>query len=289
MPQSRLRQLLKFIRVFGFMGGLRLWCALVMQMRSRSKILELRVPGFAAPIRLRRADLPIFWQILVMQENDFHALPQARWVQDAYASILAEGNRPVIVDCGGHVGLSAVWFASRFPDAIVYSIEPDESNFTLLSQNTGAYANIVPLRGGVWSRSCHLEISNPGSGSASFRLREVFDPTPLEQANLLRAYTVGEVIRREEDHRALLVKIDVEGAEKEIFQDPPEWLQSVVMVIIELHDWLLPGQGTSRNFLRRIAEQDFDVVLRGENLLAFHAPNLSGSTGPLLQASRVAG
>src|SRR5947207_461149 len=108
MPKSRLRQLLKFIRVFGITGGIRLWFSLLIQSNAGS--LVLRVPGMASPINLRQRDLPIFWQILVMQENDFQSLPQAARMAEIYKRILAEGKRPLIVDCGGHIGLSSVWF-----------------------------------------------------------------------------------------------------------------------------------------------------------------------------------
>src|ERR1700678_2218138 len=195
MPKSRLRQLLKFIRVFGFIGGVRLWCALVTQSGSDDSLLKLHVPGLMAPIHLRGRDLPIFWQIMVMQENDFQSLPQASPVNDVYRKILSEGNRPVIVDCGGHIGLSAVWFGSHFPEAIVYSVEPDLSNFKLLQQNTKVYPNITPLNGGIWSQPCHLEISNPLSGSASFQLREVSKVVSSEESDLLRAYTIEEIVR----------------------------------------------------------------------------------------------
>jgi len=269
MPESRLIQLLKFIRVFGITGGIRLWFSLLLQAGSAS--LLLRVPGMASPIHLRQRDLPIFWQILVMRENDFQSLPQAARMSDIYNRILAEGKRPLIVDCGGHIGLSTVWFASRFPEALIYCIEPDESNFALLQQNTKPYTNVIPLRGGVWNRSCHLEISNPLSGSASFRLREVFDPVASEEAKLLRAYTIEEIVHKEEANRLFLVKIDIEGAESQVFQESTGWLGNTTMVIIELHDWLLPGQGTSKNFFKRLGESNFDVVLHGENLLLFQA------------------
>jgi FkbM family methyltransferase len=269
MPTSRLRQLLKFIRVFGVAGGIRLWVNLLMQTASSSELLELNVPGLAAPIHLRRRDLPIFWQILVMQENDFQSLPQARRMKDIYRQTLSEGKKPLIVDCGGHIGLSTVWFASRFPEAVVYCIEPDTSNFKLLQHNTSPYPNVTPLAGGIWNRACHLEISNPGSGSASFQLREVDGKIDSDQPNLLRAYTIEEVVQKSEMNRLFLVKIDIEGAESVVFQDPADWLKAATILIIELHDWLLPGQGTSKNFFKRLGENDFDVVIRGENLLLF--------------------
>jgi FkbM family methyltransferase len=269
MPASRLRQLLKFIRVFGVTDGTRLWINLLLQTASSTELLELSVPGLTAPIHLRRRDLPIFWQILVRQENDFQSLPQAGRMKEIYRRTLSDGEKPLIVDCGGHIGLSTVWFASRFPEAVIYCIEPDTSNFKLLQRNTSPYPNVTPLPGGIWNRACNLEIANPNSGSASFQLREVDGLLESEQPNLLRAYTIEEIIRKDEGNHLFLVKIDIEGAESVVFQDHAEWLKAARVLIIELHDWLLPGQGTSKNFFKRLGENDFDVVIRGENLLLF--------------------
>lgn len=274
MPTSRLRQLLKFMRVFGIAGGIRLWCALHFQLMRGANPLHLHVPGMRAPIQLRPRDLPIFWQIMVMRENDFDALPQAASVQARYKQIQSQGFRPVVVDCGGHVGLSAVWFASRFPEATVYSIEPDSSNYAMLRKNTEPYPNVIALNGGIWGKPCSLEISNPNSGSASFRLREDAGATGTHS---LRGYTVDEILAMDPQNRAVLVKVDIEGAEADLFREPADWFESTFMVVIELHDWLMPGQGTSRNFFRRLGETSFEVVLSGENLLLFRAADRADS------------
>ena len=220
-------------------------------------------------MRLRRQDLPIFWQIMVMREYDLQSFAQTRRVSAKYEAILSERKKPIIVDCGGHVGLSAIWFATQFPDATVYVVEPDISNFKILQVNSAFYANVVPLHGGVWSHRCRLMISNPEAGSASFRLQEVPNSSNLQQSDLLCGYTIEGVSELGELGRLFLVKIDIEGAEAELFKGPTEWLHNPAMVLIELHDWLLPWQGTSRNFFRKLAEIDFDVVFRGENLFLF--------------------
>jgi FkbM family methyltransferase len=283
MPESRLRQLLKFIRVFGIAAGIRLWFSLLLQTNRKSGLIQLHLPTLPAPIHLREQDLPIFWQILVMKENDFESLPQAQRVRDTYKKILSEGNQPVIVDCGGHIGLSSVWFASRYPEAALYCIEPDKSNFALLQQNTATYPNVICLNGGVWNKSCHLEIQNPLGGSASFRLQETSAPSDSSSSSVLRAYTVLEVLQRAEKNRLFLVKMDIEGGEAQVFQDSAEWLKLTAVLIIELHDWLMPAQGTSRNFFKRLGENNFDVVLRGENLLLFQVPGQGTTTTRLLR------
>lgn len=271
MPKSLLRQFVSFVRTFGITAGIRLWCTLLVQRAIPFRnIFRLNLPGTASPMHLRRQDLPIFWQIMVMREYDLESLPQTSRVMATYKAILSEGKKPIIIDCGGHVGLSAVWFATHFPDALVYVVEPDLSNFNLLERNTEAYPNIVPLNGGVWSRPTRLMILDPRVGSASFRLQEMGDSLNLENPESLRGYTIDGISVTHERARLFAVKIDVEGAEAELFSGPTAWLRISALVIIELHDWLLPWQGTSRNFFRKLAEYTCDVVLRGENLFVFN-------------------
>jgi hypothetical protein len=65
-----------------------------------------------------------------------------------------------------------------------------------------------------------------------------------------------------------IAKIDIEGAEADLFAANTGWVQSFDLVIIELHDWMLPGQGTSRNFLKCIANLDRDFLHIGENIFS---------------------
>ena len=47
-----------------------------------------------------------------------------------------------------------------------------------------------------------------------------------------------------------------------------DWLKKIPMVIIELHDWLLPKQRTSANFLKTVSELDRDFNIKGENIFS---------------------
>ena len=67
-----------------------------------------------------------------------------------------------------------------------------------------------------------------------------------------------------------ILKIDIEGSEEDVFSGDSSWLDQFPCVIIELHDWMLPFSGSSRNFQRAIARLDFDLVQRGENLFCFN-------------------
>jgi hypothetical protein len=105
-------------------------------------------------------DVGVFTQIFVRHEYDTRGLPHHSAVMAAANDLLARGKRPLIIDCGAHIGLSSLWFASQFRDAILYAIEPDRRNFDLLQRNVEHCPNVYPIMGAVWDRPAHLEYVN---------------------------------------------------------------------------------------------------------------------------------
>ncbi len=69
-----------------------------------------------------------------------------------------------------------------------------------------------------------------------------------------------------------LAKIDIEGFEADLFSVDPAWMDAFPLVIIELHDWLLPGRATSKGFLAAVAARDRDFVILGENVFSVKNP-----------------
>jgi hypothetical protein len=58
-----------------------------------------------------------------------------------------------------------------------------------------------------------------------------------------------------------ILKLDIEGAELEIFSGPCEWLSKVAILLIELHDRVAPG--CSLTFYSALARYDFTEIKRG--------------------------
>tara|TARA_Y100001934_G_scaffold270838_1_gene356382 strand:+ start:168 stop:452 length:285 start_codon:yes stop_codon:yes gene_type:complete len=75
------------------------------------------------------------------------------------------GAPSFILDAGAHIGLSSVYFANRFPNAIVLAIEPDASNYNILCKNALAYPNIKPIQGGLWGHTGKLSIASKDAES----------------------------------------------------------------------------------------------------------------------------
>ncbi|WP_341675479.1 FkbM family methyltransferase [Niveibacterium sp. SC-1] len=162
--------------------------------------------------------------------------------QDVYAEIflsreyeLELGSPGFVIDAGAHIGLAAVYFASRYPQAVVVAIEPEPSNFELLLRNVRAHDNIRPLRAGLWSRKTHLRIENPGVETWSFRVVEDASGQGIP------AVGIADLMSEFALPRIDVLKMDIEGSEVEVLRDAPAWLDAVGALVIELHDRFRPG------------------------------------------------
>lgn len=270
MLKSRLAKLPNYIRRFGVYDGLRLMLALERELPYRSDgVRRYRVPGIPHQILLRecRGDHAVFWQCQVKNQYDTDCFPQGQRLDLVYKKILRDGRKPVIIDCGANIGLATVWYANKYPQATIYAIEPDRRNYQILLENTKHYGTrVVCLNDGVWNRSCHLRIVNPKSAPTTFRVEEVEQATEGD----MRAYTIPEILELAGPESVpLLVKIDIEGAQKQLFSSNTDWVARTHLIAIELDDWLMPWQGTSRRLFACLSRLPFDYLLQGETLFCF--------------------
>ena len=67
----------------------------------------------------------------------------------------------------------------------------------------------------------------------------------------------------------LIVKIDVEGFEKDVFSGEIGWVSEPHAIIVEPHDWMLPGDGTSFPLQDILLRERREMILSGDNLILF--------------------
>jgi len=180
----------------------------------------------------------------------------------------ATAGAPAIVDCGANVGCSVVWFATEFPGAQIVAVEPEAGNFTLLRHNVRDLPNVRCVQAAIWSSSRDVAVvaGHAGQGWA-FRTAQLDGAD--SPVSIVPGVTLPALIEQVHAPGPLIVKIDVEGAEDEIFKANTDWLRRIDLLIIELHDWMLPWRGTSRNLFQATAALPFDYCIRGENLFCF--------------------
>jgi FkbM family methyltransferase len=259
----------KYAKAFGFFKGLRLLWRLERPRPNRSTpVRAYRVPGYAGPVYMRDSDSDrsAFRQCLVRRQYHLGRFPQYKRLMSAYRASVRAGMAPLIIDGGGNIGMAALYFANLFPEAMVYAIEPDDANVQILRRNIAALGDRVrALKGGIWNESKNLKIINPGSTSLAYRVGRADD----RQDAAVKGYTVDEICRLAGSRSPFIVKLDIEGAQQNLFKTNTGWVSDTHLIILELDDWLLPWQGTSRAFFSCICQYPFDYLIHGENIFCF--------------------
>lgn len=273
--KKRISKIPNYYRAFGLWHGMRLLKQIEGEFDGTSQAVRaFTVPGYEAPIQLRdsTSDHAIFWEVMVMRQYGLEGFSQTARLQAVYEQMVRDNRRPLIVDCGGNIGLSAVWFAQQFPKATIYVIEPDGNNFDILTKNVAPFGNrIHSLRGGVWCQSGALRIMNPEAGSANFRVNLVDRSGP----NTIRAYTIDEIFELADSQEALIVKLDIEGSQKAVFAANTGWVGRSHLIALELDDWLYPWECTSQPFFACVSHYPFDYLISGQTIFCFHDMNVA--------------
>jgi FkbM family methyltransferase len=163
-----------------------------------------------------------------------------------------------IVDAGAHIGMASRFFAHRFPTARIVAVEPMEANLAVLRRNAAQCPEIRVLPGALWNRATAL--SGTDGVSWSHQMREA-----SETKDAIRGITVPEIMAQEKWDNIDILKLDVEGAEREIFSEGADaWLPLVRLIVIELHDRF--HAGCSAAFYQKVAPRLEAQEARGENI-----------------------
>lgn len=145
-----------------------------------------------------------------------------------------------ILDLGGNIGLASVYFANQYPDAQIYTVEPDRENFELLQKNVSIYANVHPIWGAIWDKEEPLHIANRHDiTTRSGRLNKAsyqMETGEKEGEETVQSFTINGLMKKIHADVIDICKIDIQGAEKRIFQGDTAWLDRTRYLFVETHD-----------------------------------------------------
>ncbi len=185
----------------------------------KRKYLALKYPPLI--LRENSTDIEVFKSIFIFKELQLPVKIDAQ----------------LIIDAGAYTGLSTIYFRDKYPNAKIFAIEPNIFNFETLKKNTEHLSNIELLKGALWYKNCNLKIIDPGNGYWGFQTMESDEH---DKDNII-AYTINDILSKSGSSTIDILKIDIEGAEKELFTyNWNSWLDKVNVIIIELHDRFKP-------------------------------------------------
>jgi FkbM family methyltransferase len=238
--------LFSLIAEFGINNGV--WLFYMMIIPGKNKV-KINFIDKSAPVLIRRgtSDIPTFKQI---------------FLDLSYESVF-DNDINYIVDCGANIGLSVRYFRSKFPSAKIIAIEPDTENFIILKENTNFDNRIMIHQKGVWHKKAHLEVVDLlNLGSWGYSVIEV----PEKTDKSIDAISIKNVMDENGFPQIDLLKIDIEGSEKEVFEsDTESWLPLVNNMIIETHDKY--RKGTAKAVLKTMLNYDFELEVKSDSLI----------------------
>ena len=210
------------------------------------------------------SDKGVIQQIFVNRDYNLMRLIRFKEIVAEYLRIIDSGRTPLIIDCGANIGASPIWFAKLFPKAQVFALEPEEHNYEILCLNCRTYPNITGMKAAISCIDETVYIEDPGNGDWGFRTSR--ESAPGKAA--VPAYSIESVEKQFPGSELLLAKIDIEGGEARLFESNLDWMERALVIIIELHDWMLPGTANSHNCLKALSERRRDFVHIGENVFS---------------------
>jgi FkbM family methyltransferase len=213
-----------------------------------------------------RGDRGALHQIFQDQDYAIDTFKQHAWLDRYYSQL---SSTPLIIDAGANIGASAVYFAKTYSRARIFALEPQMDNYHLLLKNT-AGLDVVAYRGAIAASDGQVAVTDPGRSDWGYMCVPVSDDTGnLQQVPCLGPASIL-ALPQLADTSPFILKIDIEGGEDQLFAGDTSWIDQFPLVIVELHDWMLPFSGSSRNFLNTVVKYDFDFVTKGENVFLFN-------------------
>jgi FkbM family methyltransferase len=159
---------------------------------------------------------------------------QEVFLDEQYRVLHPESVR-VVVDLGGNVGFSAVYFAMRFPEAKIFVLEPDPVAFRRLLVNVAAFPRIRAFQLAAAAENGTLTLhSSAGSTMSSSLYRRSQHVGSVQVA----AVALDEFLLREGIDAVDILKFDIEGAEFDVLRSA-RCLDRVGLLLGEVHEDLM--------------------------------------------------
>ena len=178
-----------------------------------------------------------------------------------YSSIIDNGKKPLIIDCGANIGAATYFFAIEFPAALVIGIELESNNAKFAELNNSGKDGVTIFHAAIGPETGLVGIENPNEANKdSFRINTDF----INKNDSIKMMSINDIKKLYPDSVPFITKIDIEGFEDELFSKNTGWMRDFYLITLELHDWMIPNRAVSKNFFKEHSKENRDCYIKGD-------------------------
>jgi len=190
--------------------------------------------------------------------TDLMALTNVWMIKEYEIEKFDISKKDTVIDIGAHIGLFSLLVSRFCSDGKIFSFEPIQKNFELLTDNleSNKLENIFPFNLAVSKDSSEVKLFLDDDDSA----HSIFGKS--NNFVSVKSISLQEIFDKNNINLCKILKLDCEGAEYEIINSlPDEYFDKIENIIIEYH--LADSQpDLGRNLISKIKNAGFDVTTR---------------------------
>ena len=201
------------------------------------------------------------FRIKYLGESHFRYLINEVFLEGSYC-FTAETESPLIFDCGSNIGASVLFFKKIYPKSRIVAFEPDPFTFDVLSENiaVNCLSNVQARRGALGAVDGEVEFYRDEAPESSSLLMSTIRERHSGPAVKVPAFRLSQFISSDVD----LLKIDIEGAERDVLHDLAETgkLKYARRIHLEYHHHIDTSKDDLSSLLRLMENHGYGYQMR---------------------------
>ena len=192
----------------------RKWCLLDAKLGGKQRFKEYKVSVNG-------------WDLTIPDAASFLSSYREIFVDNIY-KFKFSNDKPKILDLGANVGLSILFFKKFYPNSEIMALEPDPNIFRCLKKNIygNGFKDVNLINKAVWTNDTVLQFDADGADGG-----RVVDN---KEKSLIEVETI-DVKKLLSESKFNFLKMDIEGAEYEVFPACREYLSNFDYIFLEYH------------------------------------------------------
>ncbi len=190
----------------------------------------------------------------------------------------SENSKPIIIDIGANLGDSILYFKWIYPKSVIHAFEPNVKAFNVLQKNVteNKFVNVYLYNVGLGKKNQKKKLFSNKDETfyTSSLLRESFKLNQELISNTVEIKNLTKMKILEKYDQIDLIKMDVEGSEREILSSLSDVLKKTRNVILEYHMVDDMKNNSFDEIVRSLTVNNFEVNIFG----SFR--NIVGNTNP---------